>query len=277
MIKLKIYGFLCAFLFLSTFLPAQDILRHQFAVAESLFAEQQYYNSITELKRVQFFDSLKFYLYPANYLIAKCYKGGAKYNDAIKYFRLALSGARNSDEIYDIKSEIIRCNILRSTTEQALLELDLLESEFKNKQHEINYWRGWSNIFDDKWGEAARFFERIQIDHPLKKFSDSIENAKYSILFPKLISYILPGVGQFYTGSYISGLMSLGWNALFVYLSLNSFYADRVFDGLITTALFFRFHRGNVQNAEKFTIEKNKEITNKALLYLQSSYKGLKP
>jgi hypothetical protein len=53
---------------------------------------------------------------------------------------------------------------------------------------------------------------------------------------------------------------------------------DRIFDGLaVTNLLWFRFYRGNLQNAEKFAVEKNLQITNKSLSYLQYSYKGLKP
>jgi len=152
-----------------------------------------------------------------------------------------------------------------------------MEKSYPDRSKDIHYWRGWAYIFEDKWGQASECFSNIGTDHPLKNFADSVENEKYSVLFPKLISYILPGVGQFYTGNYLSGLMSLGWNALLLYLSVNSYNSDRIFDGIITTALFFRFHRGNVQNAEQFAIEKNSIINNEALLYLQNSYQGLKP
>lgn len=272
MIKLNL---LLALLVITSY--AQNALKQQFDLADRLYKEQNYYECITELKRLQFFDSGNQYSYITDYTIAKCYKAGAKYDDAVKYFRLALRQAKDSSDIYDLRTEIVRCNILRRTTGQALFELDQIEKSYRYRIKEINYWRGWAYIFEDKWKEAADYFGQIETNQPLKNFCDSVENEKYSILFPKLISYILPGIGQFYTGNYLSGLMSLGWNALFIYLSVNSFYADRIFDGLVTTALFFRFHRGNVQNAEKFAVGKNTVITNEALLYLQNYYQGLKP
>ena len=90
--------------------------------------------------------------------------------------------------------------------------------------------------------------------------------------------HIIPGAGQFYTGHYFSGLLSLGWNALWGYLTVKAFIDERVFDGLIIgNFLWLRFYVGNIQNAEKFANEANIKIANKALSYLQDQYKGEKP
>ena len=100
----------------------------------------------------------------------------------------------------------------------------------------------------------------------------------YSVSFAKTISYIIPGAGQIYTGEYISGLLSLGWNILWGYLTIKSFIDERIFDGIvIANFLWLRFYRGNLQNAEKFAKEKNLIISNKAMNYLQFEFKGLKP
>ena len=59
---------------------------------------------------------------------------------------------------------------------------------------------------------------------------------------------------------------------------LGSFIEERVFDGFVTANfLWLRFYNGNVQNAEKFVSQKNLEITNLALDYLQFQYPGKKP
>ena len=92
------------------------------------------------------------------------------------------------------------------------------------------------------------------------------------------MSVFLPGSGQFYTGNYLSGLLSLGWCALWGYVSVNAFVEQRVFDGLaVANFLWFRFYRGNLENAEKFAVEKNIQISNESLKFLQNNYKGEKP
>ena len=133
-------------------------------------------------------------------------------------------------------------------------------------------------MMNDNWEEASAAFARIDPVHPLKILSDKVLNDKYSVNFAKVISYILPGAGQFYTGNYLSGLMSLGWNVLWGYLTITSFIEDRALDGiLIGSLLWMRFYRGNVQNAEKFAVEENIRVSNNAYEFLKNNYTGLKP
>lgn len=259
---------------------SQDYLQDQFEYAESIFNEENYFDAITEFKRLKFFDENNIYDFQANEYIARCYKEGGKYNEAIQFFTLAEIKAVNPEDQFRIKIEIIKTNILRRTTDNALKLLDELsynESIINNK-NVINYWRGWAYIFADEWDIAAEEFGKISPEHELKKLSEETHEEKYSVTFAKLASVFLPGAGQFYTSEYLSGLISLAWCGLWGYIAVNAFIEDRIFDGLaVTNLLWFRFYRGNIQNAEQSAIEKNIQISNKSLYYLQHNYKGLKP
>ena len=260
--------------------PAQDSAEKQFNFARELFTTENYFDAITELKRLLFFDNTNGYKYTANRLIGGSYKQGAKFSDAIRYFTLAEINARNEEELYNSRIDIIRVNILRRTTNRALKLLDSLQADnrFKDKIDDINYWRGWAYIFADDWKSAASSFYKIDSTHELKNLADKIDDELYSVSFAKTISYIIPGAGQIYTGEYISGLLSLGWNVLWGYLTIEAFVDERIFDGIvIANFLWLRFYRGNLQNAEKFAIEKNLKISNKGLEYLQYEYSGRKP
>jgi len=258
----------------------QKQLKIQFDFAKELYNKEEYFDAITELKRLIFFDKEKEYSYSANELIGETYKMGAKFSDAIQYFTLAVIHSTNNEELFNSKIEIIRVNILRRTIDRALSLLDSLDSDkrFSNKKIDISYWRGWAYIFEDKWNKAAQEFNKVDSDHELKKLSEQVENSKYSVAEAKILSFIFPGAGQFYTGNYISGILSFGWNLLWGYITINSFIKDRIFDGIVVgELLWLRFYRGNLQNAEKFAEEKNKEISNKALNFLQFEYNGPKP
>jgi TM2 domain-containing membrane protein YozV len=275
----KKYFILVIFL-LSFNLFAQNSFEEQFSYAIKLYQEENYFDTITELKRLQFFDSDDQYSFKSNILIGECYKQGAKFSDAINYFVLAELNASKIDELYSAKEEIIRANILRRTTARALALLDSLENDkrFKNKIDKINYWRGWAYIFADDWEKAGDSFSKISTDHDLKTICDQTNDKMYSVGFAKGISFIVPGAGQFYTGEYFSGILSLGWNILWGYLTVTSFVDERVFDGLMTGSfLWMRFYNGNIQNAEKFAVEKNLKISYETLKYLQYEYSGLKP
>jgi len=272
--------FLSAVFLFSSFSLAQDSYERQFDLAKQLYKSENYYGAITELKRLLFFDKDNQFLYEANELIGRCYKQGAKLLDAIRYFTLAEIHARNDEEIYKSRIEIIRLNILRRTTSRAHKLLDSLNSDkrFIDKKNEINYWRGWAYIFADEWEKAAKVFSSVDSLKKLGDLTSQVADDLYSVSFSKTISYFIPGAGQIYTGEYLSGVLSLGWNALLGYLAINSFVEERIFDGfVVSNFLWLRFYRGNIQNTEDFAAEKNLLISNKALNFLQYEYKGLKP
>ena len=270
------------FLVLITFvnLFAQTALQKQFDYSAHLFDQEKYFDAITELKRLRFFDTENQFGFQSNFLIGKSYKFGAKFDDAIKYFTLAEIASKSEEDYYQSNIFIARANILRRTNNQAeRILIDLLNDEkFASKKNEINYWLGWNTIFADEWEREYQIFSKNKLDTVLTNLCKSVDEEFYSVDFAKYSSYLLPGLGQFYTKEYVSGLLSLGWNILGGYLTINSFVEDRVFDGIIVGNFFWmRFYSGNTQNAEKFAIQKNLEISNKALRYLQNEFNGEKP
>lgn len=276
--KILTIFFILIFLSGNEFLFTQDELNNQFQKAEKLFKEEKYFDAITEFKRVIFFDSENKYDYESYYKVALSYRAGNKLSEAIRYFSLAEQSAQTRDEILNAKFEIVKLNILRRTTSSALNLLDKIESEFPEKQNDVVNWRGWAFIFQDDWESAANEFNKIDSLKWIADFCKNIENSKYSVRFAKIISYFLPGAGQFYSGNYLSGFLSLGWTGLWTYLTVNSFVEKRIFDSvMIGNFLWLRFYNGNIQNAEKFAIAENQKISNNALEYLQNNFKGKKP
>lgn len=262
------------------FTSAQYELKSQFDLAHKLFAEEKYFDAITEFKRLQFFDSLEQYSFITNKLIAASYKQGGKFNDAIDYFSHAELNISNSDSLFNIKIEIIKTNLLRRTVFRAFDLLNELENDarFSHNKHQISYWRGWAFIFNEEWEKASEEFEKLDCEHQLKKLCKNVSNAQYSESIAKALSYILPGAGQFYTGNYLSGILSLGWVTLWTYISVQAFIANRIFDGVMAADfLALRFYNGSLKNAEKFAKEHNQEASNWMFNYLQHNYFGEKP
>jgi tetratricopeptide (TPR) repeat protein len=260
-------------------LSAQDVFAEQFNYAKRLYEEEKYFDAVTEFKRLLFFYEGDNYSFESNLLIGLSYKEAAKFSEAIQHFTLAELNSSTEDEVFESRIEIIKVNILRRTTQRAFALLDSLENDvrFRKNSEEINYWRGWAYIFSDDWKKAASYFSKLENCHQLSQICDSLDNDLYNPQLVKFLS-IVPGAGQFYTGEYVSGLISIGWNVLWGYLTINAFMEDRVFDGLMVgTLLWWRFYSGNIQNAEKFAIEKNLKMTNLALRYLQNDYSGKKP
>jgi hypothetical protein len=264
--------FLLIILFISN-LFAQNSLDQQFQFANQLFIQQEYFDAITELKRLQFFDEQDVFSFQTNLLIGKSYKAGAKFDEAVKYFTLAEINSKSDEEYFISKVFNARTNILRRTTKQAERILNDLsyDARYTSKEKEIKYWLGWNYIFSDNWEKAFEIFHKNNLDTSLTVLCKNVQEDLYSVNFAKYSSYIIPGFGQFYTGEYLSGALSLGWNILFGYLTINSVVEERIFDAIVIgNFLWLRFYSGNIQNAEKFAIQKNREISNKALEILQN-------
>lgn len=259
---------------------SQSTKQQQYEYANNLFAQEKYFDAITELKRLQFFDKQNSFSFQTNLLIGKCYKAGAKFDDAIKYFTLAEINSRNDSEYFEAQILNIRTNILRRTNKQAerMLNKLLADKRFIFKEKEIKYWVGWNLMFTNQWQSAYLIFKEEDFDTTLANLCKSVDEKLYSENFAKYSSYIIPGLGQIYTGEYLSGALSLGWNILFDYLTINSFIEDRALDGLIIgNLLWLRFYSGNIQNAEKFAAQKNLQLSNDALEYLQKNFYGERP
>jgi TM2 domain-containing membrane protein YozV len=273
------------FIFILVFIAAVNLqaqldLDGQFNYAKTFYDDEKYFDAVTEFKRLLFFDDTNKFSYETNKLIGLSYKKGAKFSDAVYHFTLAEKYAENNEELFETRIEIIKINILRRSTGRAFALLDSLQNDksFINKKDEIKYWRGWAYIFSDDWENASFMFNSISPNHELKVFADSINAEFFDVTLSKVLSIFLPGAGQFYTGEYASGLISLGWNMLWGYLTVSAFIDDRIFDGfMIGSLLWWRFYTGNLYNAEKFALEKNLSITNDALLYLKYNYPGNKP
>lgn len=258
----------------------QTQLESQLAFAESLFAEEKYYDAITEAKRLAFFDSANQYSFKTNKLIGESYRQGGKLSEAVHYFTKAEIASKTKAELFSTKIEIIKVNILRHAFSLANHQLDEMvkDPSFTEDSTSLQYWRGWNYLFHDDWERAAAVFGKIDSAVTLKNICEEVQKKKYSVSFAKGISVVLPGAGQFYTGNYVSGILSLGWNVLLGYLTVQAFSAERVFDGMaVGTLLWLRFYNGNLSNAEKYAVEKNELIKNETLDYLQKNYQGLKP
>lgn len=255
-------------------------LKKQLEYADRLFELEQYYDAITEYKRVQFFDDSSKYQYITNLKIALSYKSGAKLEDAEKFIIQAIKYADNKDKIFESTIHLARINILQRKNQRAteIINRFLENPDYDDKTNELFYWKGWNYMFADDWEKAAYEFSKLPDAQDLKYLCLKTDNEKISVTFTKVISYILPGSGQIYAGEYLSGLMSLAWNIVGGYFTIKAVLDDRVFDALVIANLgWLRFYRGNIENAENFADQKNIKTSNKTLEYLQNNYRGIKP
>ena len=276
-VPIKILPFVFVFLIAAGSLFAQREIKIQLAFADSLYNSGNYYQAITEYKRFLFFDkdsSAAGYCFSQ---IAESYKAGGFYGNVENYFRKAMKFEKsiNSQKITEV--ELIRTMILSGKTNRALNELDTFENKFGDSLI-ADYWRGWTYLLNNQPELASFYFNESLAGKEISERLNKIINDEYSLFNIKLMSYILPGSGQIYTGHYFSGAVSFAWNALFGYMTVKAFKDRRIVEGLlIGDLLWLRFYKGNIQNAERFAKEKNIKLVNQLIENLQNNYKGKKP
>lgn len=269
-----------AFLFISSSCFPQHFLEEQYQYAHSLYNEKNYFDAVTEGKRLLFADTVGSYSHPGNMLIAHSYKAGGRFEDALAYFNLARKYSSGNRDDYIARLEAVKCLIiLRSPS--ALTLLRGLEKDHTSEYDPYGspaYWRGWYWLFRGEPGFAHEEFAKTSAGNFLSEFCDSINNEKYSVNFGRSISYLMPGSGLVYSGEYYRAFMSLLWNALGIWLTADALNSGRTLDGvLLANFVWFRFYFGGISNAQKEITNKNNELINTAIQYLETNYKGLKP
>jgi TM2 domain-containing membrane protein YozV len=249
----------------------------QWEKARALQQNEKFYDAVTEYERLLFFDHSGKYHYSAYKEIGACYYAGAKIREAAEAYSKAASVAHEDSEAAGARQELIRMLLLERQYGRASLQISFYEKSGAPPE-EVRFWRGWLAIFQDDWGKAAGCFGSPDTTNFLRDFCLSVQKKKYNRNLAELLSVFLPGAGQIYTGHYAQGAVSLGWNALWGYLTVKAFAADRVFDGVMTgSLLWLRFYSGGYQTAGTYADERNREIYNEALQFLERDYKGMKP
>ena len=259
-------------LVINTLTPGQDHLNLQFKLAEDLYAAEKYFDAVTEFKRLIFFDSTNSFRTRAEYYIGVSYKKGGFFQEAIEHLTLAQMQNRDDEFSYRIRVEIIKSNILRRTVQKALRDIGELEAVIndKDKKTELKLLKGFAYAFSGQWETSSQLFR--EAGYPAVSDSiDRISGEMYSETKAAIFSAVIPGTGQIYTGNYLNGIISLGMNALTLYLTVNALAADRIFDGAaVGNFLWYRFYSGNISNAVQFVRQKNQQLENNALLMLQN-------
>jgi hypothetical protein len=265
-----------------------SMLTYQYEYANNFFLQENYFDAITEFKRLLFFDKKEQFSYESNLLIAKSYVQGGYYKNAENYFHRASLFSRSSRQLFDVKIEELKMHLISRDELQAMDVISEITSrkDFLNFKSESLYWSGVTHLFFNHAEAAKVFFNQINEKRSeyyihsqfLIQVCDSVLHQQKSLYTAKILSYAFPGAGQLYISEYYSGLLSLLWNFLSLYLTINAFSSKREFDGVILLSLlWYRFYAGNIENTEKLTENFNTKVLNKWLNYLRIEYKGPKP
>lgn len=202
--------------------------------ADWLYKQEDYFRAISVYKELLFFtkeiDSLNLY----QYQIGKAYFRSGRYNNSIREFASILERSI-SEELKSNCLNYISLNYLNlSLPNQALfyateaLKIDTAKSSFVTGLIYLN-------LYD--WEKAKYFFQKTvmysssnSISELAKENLNSLKNlSKLSYkrpIFALMLSAVLPGAGQYYSGHFIDAIQAFALVGAFSYMSYLAYKYD---------------------------------------------------
>ncbi len=247
---------LLCFLLLSSLCLPRTVLagaaEDQLGFADRLFADEDYYRAVTEYKRFLY----RFPDHPeapgALLRMARAYLAGERYDDADR----ALEDLASS---FPDSPEAVRGALLYA--ESAYRRHDYLRARqryrqaawtYPRLQRQVDYRIAWCLIEEAKYDDARGLLTPLDAPQArgLAGELDRLRNLpRSSPATAGVLSAVLPGAGQVYTGRYRDGAIALALNAAFIFAAVEAFDNDSPVLGGILGFVELGWYAGNIYNA----------------------------
>ena len=251
------------------------------SIANNYFEKEEYSRAALEFERMIYFsknsDKVNKLLLQKSYCrkLENNYEGAL---NALNRIDLAIATDSFRDTIYYERALNFYLNKDFRNAEMSLLNID---------QSKINYTTYLYILTlneNDNWEKASELYNQLIYYHGL----NLKENDFYLFLkdkkrphdnLPKILSFIIPGLGQLSLGKPKDAVFSLGLTSLSGLFTADSFLNGYYFSGILTAMpLFVRFYFGGIQNVNrildqkrlKSKIQTNNELKNK-IIHLNST------
>lgn len=243
-----------------SFVSFGQSLDQTFDFANQLYEQKSYQNAVEAYKRVLYFDSAALFSKQVYPKIAECLFSLQRHQESASYYDLAYFSTEDSvlKDTYILKK--LSCFLI-------LQQYDYAEVELLNLDENIS-----DNLADDKnFNEAILRFAKQEYDLSEQIFKKLVsdtsaidalfdKNKKVSKISPrkaKILSMIIPGLGQLYVGDIKNGLNSFILSTGLFALGLRSAFINNPLDAAISTLPWFqRYYQGGFKKAELIAIAK---------------------
>jgi len=238
-------------------------LEQTFDFANQLYIQKSYQNAVEAYKRVVYFDSSSLYsnqIYPK---IADCLFSLEKYRESADYYDLAYFSTEDSllKDTYILKK--ISCFLILQEYDYAEIELLNLGSDLPDSlEYEKNFNEAILRFAKEEYDLSEQIFKKLTLDTLAinELFNQNTKVSRISPKKAKIMSMIMPGLGQIYVGDIKNGLNSFILSAGLFALGLRSAYINNPLDAAISVLPWFqRYYQGGFKKAELIAIAKIQE------------------
>ena len=235
------------------------------------FADNQYKsgNLVTALKTYQralFFSEGRrdFYLFSQ---IAEISFLNNDYETAREYFGLAYNQSDNDSLKNELLFKKAYCQILNRNFQPALIDLFTVNDTSSSVQKRINFYLATCYFGLEDFNKAKTCFENCLSSNDTIELADLFAGKYLLTPSPKkarIMSMILPGLGQFYSGDLKAGLNSLFLTTGLIAVGINIGIRYRPIDAIFSIMPWYqRYYTGGYGKAEEIAIKKRQLKRNK--------------
>jgi tetratricopeptide (TPR) repeat protein len=239
-------------------------LRQTMDFASGQFKRGNTREAISLYRRVLFFDSLNIHSFNACRNLASCYFTVSDYPKAREFSRMAGNLAPTDSLRNEQIFQVAYLYLLENDYNYALIELfGMKESESGYFQMKKNLYLGVAYFQQTDYQKSIDFFLKcvdstdFERREELSDIMDEVMHIdkRYNPKTAKILSIILPGLGQLYSGEYKGAVNSMLLTAGLAVLYINTIYHYSFVDASISVLPWFqRYYQGGFQNAEKAAV-----------------------
>ncbi|AFK03084.1 Tetratricopeptide TPR_3 repeat-containing protein [Emticicia oligotrophica DSM 17448] len=255
-----------------SFVYSQDI-KQTFDFANELYNKKDYEGASISYRRVIYFDKADQYRKDCYKNIADCLYETQQFEEAADYYELAFFQQKSDSSKAEVIFRKLSCFLILNSFDYAEIELLSLPSNLTPKQAQRKmFYSAVLNFSIEKYDLAKSQFLSL-IDSTNKETKEKIEqlftkNEKINQLSPrkaKIMSMLIPGLGQFYAGDLKNGFNSMVLTVGIATLGIaTAVKSTSPFDVLVTAAPWFqRYYMGGYKKAEQIAINEKKRRRSK--------------
>jgi len=230
-----------------------------FAFAQSLFETGEYYRAVGEYQRFLFFQPQHALASQAQLRIALAYFCGEQWLQAFEVFRQVTRMAADPAVREAAALWMAEALARRGRHEEALRGYREVMAAYPGTPTAARaaYLIGWSLLWLRQWEEARQVFAAIAATSPYYASAQRLASAldpppalpQRSPTVARVLSTVLPGAGQIYSGHTVDGLIGLGVHGALIAGTSGAILAGLEGAGGIGAFFTWGFYRAQMGNA----------------------------
>ena len=250
-------------------------------LGDHLFTLENYDAAITEYKRFLFFNPDQAQVSEVQFKVGLAYRAQGWWVDAVEAMIAAIQRTPEVELQAEMRVELAVTLIASGAYDLALVELIKVDMQTQSAllRQRARFLRGIAYLYGFKWEQARSVFQTYFDGMPDAAgtaaeidalFLDALNRPQKSAKAARLLSTVLPGLGQTYAEDWKNGLNALLLNGALGYVTLDAAIERDYDDALLSFFfLFYRYYTGNryraAEAAQAFNDQQNRQYADRIL------------